>query len=982
MYDIRLDGKPLWYPGDDEAIVINPELNEALNDAGYIQFTVPEANPLYNDIKERISMVQVYKDDVMIFNAEVREVTVNSIKDKKVYAVGELAFLADSIQPQKRYQNNTVLQVFDALLSEHNAQVESKKQFVRGVVTVTDLNDSLYRYTNYEDTLTAMREKLCDTLDGYLRVRYQDGIRYLDFVTLDDYGKTCQQAIEFGENLMEYASNSTGADIATAIIPLGAKLDESEIEGLDAYTTIKSVNDGKEYIYSQEAVEQFGWIKKVVNWNDVTEPANLLKKAKTWLKQNQFANLTLEMKALDLSILSKNIESMELGDRIRAIAEPYGMDTWFPMQKKVTYFQHPENNKVTLSNTVSKTYTSQANKANAELKHEIPQQKYLVQLMQENASNLIKAATNGNIVLKMDDDGNPIELLIMDMKDISTAKNVWRWNLNGFGYSSTGYNGNYNTAITMDGRIVADYIASGTMSADRVKGGIFEVGGTGYGKDGKIEIKNDKGTTLITLDKSGMTLAAGQKISWNNISNAPSIPSKMSELENDEKYITDDGLTNIVTEITEDTIKTTNILCDQLKGGKFILGGSKLSDAEMIVYNKNDEEIGEWNKEGAYITSSSYIPAQYPTTWYGNKISTLSVNQSVKPNVSSSNSEYSMGVGNIVLGQYEYICNFDISEMQSSEKPAKIEVHFANITYNVQAGFGMIMFGVADSILYNFHFNSNDLIKTGRKSGKYVIDLSLNELEYFEIREIYNAKNIDSLKITAPWVVAETSDYGTALQIEHIDIIAANGTKILTLWNNIKSRIAGSVIDISDNMITMDDCIMKKNGFVLYENADLSGYTESDNGEYHTESRQFYLNTAGFMHLGIYNSTSTSSANVRINKDGTFHRYSSSSRRYKDNITKNIESDLDPTKLYDIDICQFKYKKDYLSEDDERYNKNIIGFIAEDLYEKYPICCDLNDGVPESPNYNMLIAPMLKLIQEQNERLKKLEKEVLQDDEY
>lgn len=570
MYDIRLDGKPLWYPGDNEAIIINPELHEALNDAGYIQFTVPETNPLYSDIKERISMVQVYKDDVLIFNAEVREVTVNSIKDKKVYAVGELAFLTDSIQPQQRYQNRTVLQLFDALLSEHNAQVESKKQFVRGVVTVTDANDSLYRYTNYEDTLTAMREKLCDTLDGYLRVRYQDGVRYLDFVTLDDYGKTCQQPIKFGANLLEYASNSTGSDIATAVIPLGAKLDESDIEGLDAYTSIKSVNDGKDYIFSQEAVEQFGWVKKVVNWDNVTEPANLLKKARAWLEQNQFANLTLELKALDLSILSEKMESMEIGDRIRAIAEPYGMDTWFPLQEKVTYFQHPENNKLTLSNTASKNYTSQANKANAELKQEIPQAKSLVQLMQENASNLIKAATNGNIVMKMDEDGNPVELLIMDTKDISTAKNVWRWNLNGFGYSSTGYNGNYNTAITMDGKIVADFIAVGTMIADRIKGGTLKMGGIDN-ESGVIQVLNIDGEVIGEWNKDGIIVKdgsiSGSSISGSTINGSTIIGSsiKGSVIESGDESFNDDYI--------------------KIDGG--VIVGGPLSDSGRIKFTNN-----------------------------------------------------------------------------------------------------------------------------------------------------------------------------------------------------------------------------------------------------------------------------------------------------------------------------------------------------------------------------------------------------------
>ena len=150
----------------------------------------------------------------------------------------QLAFLFDSIQPQAKHQDQTPIQFFTSLLNQHNAQVEEKKRFQVGVVTVTDPNDSIYRFTNREDTLTCLREKLCESLSGYLRVRKVDGVRYLDLVKLQDYGATCEQPIEFGENLLDYACNTSGVELVTAIIPLGARLDESPIEGLDAYTTL------------------------------------------------------------------------------------------------------------------------------------------------------------------------------------------------------------------------------------------------------------------------------------------------------------------------------------------------------------------------------------------------------------------------------------------------------------------------------------------------------------------------------------------------------------------------------------------------------------------------------------------------------------------------------------------------------------------------------------------------------------------------
>ena len=93
----------------------------------------------------------------------------------------------------------------------------------------------------------------------------------------------------------------------------------------------------------------------------------------------------------------------------------------------------------------------------------------------DRATSMITGNNGGYIVLHdRDENGEPDELLVMDQPSILTAQNVWRWNYDGLGFSSTGYNGPYGTAITSDGAIVADYISSGTLDADIIKAGILE----------------------------------------------------------------------------------------------------------------------------------------------------------------------------------------------------------------------------------------------------------------------------------------------------------------------------------------------------------------------------------------------------------------------------------------------------------------------------------------------------------------------------
>ena len=99
----------------------------------------------------------------------------------------------------------------------------------------------------------------------------------------------------------------------------------------------------------------------------------------------------------------------------------------------------------------------------------------LMQQAVSHATALITGNLGGYVVLH-DSDGNgePDEILIMDTPDINTATKVWRWNASGLGYSSTGYDGDYGTAITADGAIVANFITAGTMSGNRIRTGIIE----------------------------------------------------------------------------------------------------------------------------------------------------------------------------------------------------------------------------------------------------------------------------------------------------------------------------------------------------------------------------------------------------------------------------------------------------------------------------------------------------------------------------
>ncbi len=109
-----------------------------------------------------------------------------------------------------------------------------------------------------------------------------------------------------------------------------------------------------------------------------------------------------------------------------------------------------------------------------------------------NATKLITGNSGGYVILhSAAKDGKPYELLVMDKPNINDAVKVWRWNVNGLGFSNKGYNGPYETAITSDGQIVADFITSGTLTANIIKAGIIS------SKDGSSYWNVDTGEVVL-----------------------------------------------------------------------------------------------------------------------------------------------------------------------------------------------------------------------------------------------------------------------------------------------------------------------------------------------------------------------------------------------------------------------------------------------------------------------------------------------------
>lgn len=475
MYTIKafVDGKEymIHNPRVKALIVGDPYYQKGDNVNGQAEFSVYPTHPYYQYVKKLTTDIVFYKDGVEKFAGRVLYDDEDSKGVKKVFVEGELAYFCDSIQRPTVYHNISVKNYLKTVIANHNSQVEERKQFTLGRVSVTDPNDSLYRYANWETTRETLKDKLVDRLGGHLVIRKEDGIRYLDYLNDDEFYTQNSQEIRFGKNLLDYSKNMDASDLVTCVIPLGAKLEESSIEGLEERLTIKDVNGGVDYVSDDSAVAAYGRIYKTVTWDDVKVASNLMKKGREYLKSVQFENMVLELKAIDLNLTDDDIQEFEVGDLIRCVSPPHGLDSKLPLSSLKVYISNFAKNTITLgTEKQSNTYTSSNSHTAEEIEktiNSIPSKGEILQEALRDATNLLN---------DMNQTGNAIhtknEFIVSDTPGVANAKNLWRWGLGGLAHYSNGYDGPADgVALTMDGKINGKMVMANSIVAESIDAG-------------------------------------------------------------------------------------------------------------------------------------------------------------------------------------------------------------------------------------------------------------------------------------------------------------------------------------------------------------------------------------------------------------------------------------------------------------------------------------------------------------------------------
>lgn len=399
MYQITCDDEILYDVRLKNRIVLSPALNLEIGKNGTLSFILPPQNDLYNSIEQQKSIIKVFQVDKFetgilkteIFRGIVYSEKTNFWNRKQVECEGELSFFNDSIVRPYTYEGD-VETLFKKLVNEHNSVVDVNKQFIPRRCSVVDPNNYITRANlNYPTTKSEMNEKLLDILGGHFETEEVNGARYIDY--LAEYEKVSSQRIEFGKNELDISQFITSEDVKTRIVPLGKKDEET-----GEYLTIKSVNNGSDYIQDNSAIALFGIKEDKVVFDDVTLPENLLSKGQAYLNEVINKTISIEVSAADLHNLDVNIEAFHIGEYVRVLSKPHGLDRYFLLSKLSLALDKPSECKMTLGATF-KSFTQKQIEAEKNLSKTVQNNVINVSEIKQNVENLSSRVQDVNDVV-------------------------------------------------------------------------------------------------------------------------------------------------------------------------------------------------------------------------------------------------------------------------------------------------------------------------------------------------------------------------------------------------------------------------------------------------------------------------------------------------------------------------------------------------------------------------------------------------------
>lgn len=355
MYQLTYDSKILFDPYMQSTAITDAKYTGKSNSVSYLDFSIAPNHPLYNTIEKDKGLVEFYSDNVLKFRGKINEIEIDDSGYKIVACNSVLQYLnhtrvrsystvpgdADITAP------TSVEGYFQWLIDQHNLHVkDASERFEVGVNqgAALDKNDYILRSNdNYPTTLDEINDKILDSLGGYLFVEYKDDKNILNLYA--DVHSTNSQIIDFGSNILSISYKENDDELYTVVIPRGGTPEKKEGDTKDPKPiNIKNLPDNTfdsdsdivksgDCVYSLSATKRYGYREYYYSNNDILDPSNLLKAAVLQLRLQMAPKVTIETKAIDLSIAYPGYEQLNIGDACRVRSARHNLDDYFMLSE-------------------------------------------------------------------------------------------------------------------------------------------------------------------------------------------------------------------------------------------------------------------------------------------------------------------------------------------------------------------------------------------------------------------------------------------------------------------------------------------------------------------------------------------------------------------------------------------------------------------------------------------------------------------------
>lgn len=350
MYTLTVDDNDLYIPEERYYSLNSAKIKINSDGVAYLDFEIPITNKAYNLLNEKTSIVKVYKDNVLTYKFFIDTIEDDFYYNLSVSCTSVVEYLSDSmVRPYSTIESEPGLLApssidgyFQWLIDQHNAVCDTKKKFYVGVNQGASLdnNNYIYRASTQTPTVSSeIKDKILTPYpSAYITVSF-DGEKNIINLYSDIHDKN-DQLIDFGVNLLDFVKTADYSKCYTAVRPTGYTPEGSEGNSSKLPITIESIPDGvskwssnvykkKDVVYSISGVNKWGYKECTYANSDIKTVDYLYQASVAYLNKVSNPALTIEVKAIDLSLLMGDKYSpLKVRQAVRIRSAPHDIDTY------------------------------------------------------------------------------------------------------------------------------------------------------------------------------------------------------------------------------------------------------------------------------------------------------------------------------------------------------------------------------------------------------------------------------------------------------------------------------------------------------------------------------------------------------------------------------------------------------------------------------------------------------------------------------